>query len=481
MANTRRSNLNQAGIRRDGEEASVTAPNETQNAGARPIQRPPRAPSQQNEYDEGHEILRVVDDVNANVNRNGSNGRADSIAHSRSRAGSSRSQNSAARIEALEEELRERDAMIDEMRQAMIAGGLLPNRNFVNRRREDEAESDLNRYEDGLENHTRRHNNRVGSTFETFMKCKPPTFKGSTDPQVCFQWFLKMDQTFDSGVFTEAQRVSYAIRMLEGSALQWWNSVSRTLSASVRASLTWEAFSNKVKTKYCSRGAIQRIERDFLNLKKGNMNIDQYNTAFTEKLQFANKLCPDEESKVARYVEGLPYEYRTSVRSKTTLEAAMEESKFIEDDIAIKNQELGKVGEKRKSEGHTGSSKMFKGNSNNKKYDNNNEEKKCVECNSRHTGECTLETRRCFRCGKKGHVGQDCTSKEPICYSCKEMGHISTNCPNRKVGGASGTNTKKDDLPRPKARAFHMTAEEEKVGNESGGADETYAMYANRA
>ncbi|PWA48695.1 zinc finger, CCHC-type, Retrotransposon gag domain protein [Artemisia annua] len=108
-------------------------------------------------------------------------------------------------------------------------------------------------------------------------------------------------------------------------------------------------------------------------------------------------------------------------------------------------------------------------------------EKKCVECNSRHTGECTLEARRCFRCGNKGHVGQDCTSKEPICYSCKEMGHISTNCPNKKLGSTSGTNTRKDDLPRSKARAFHVTAEEEKVDNESGGANETYAMYANRA
>ncbi|PWA70411.1 zinc finger, CCHC-type, Retrotransposon gag domain protein [Artemisia annua] len=407
MANTRRSNLNQPRIQRDGEEASVTAPNENEapNVVARPVQRLPRAPSQRNEYDEGHE----------------------------------------------------------------------------NRRREDDAENDFDHYEDSLENHTRRCNNRVGSTFETFMKCKPPTFKGSTDPQVYFQWFLKMDQTFDSGVFTEAQRVSYAIWTLEGSALQWWNSVSRTLSANARASLTWEACSNKVKTKYCSRGAIQRIERDFLNLKKGNMNIDQYNTAFTEKLKFANKLCPDEESKVARYVEGLPYEYRTSVQSRTTLEAAMEESKFIEDDIAIKNQELGKVGENRKSEGHTASSKMFKGNSNNKKYDNNNEETKCVECNSRHTGECTLETRRCFRCGKKGHVGQDCTSKEPICYSCKEMGHISTNCPNKKVGNTGGTNTRKDVLPSPKACAFHMTAEEEKENKETGEADETYAMYANRA
>ncbi|PWA70410.1 hypothetical protein CTI12_AA285900 [Artemisia annua] len=260
MANTRRSNLNQPRIQRDGEEASVTAPNENEapNVVARPVQRLPRAPSQRNEYDEGHEVLNVVDGVNANVNRN----------------------------------------------RTMIDGGLLPNRNIENRRREDEAENDFDHYEDSLENHTRRCNNRVGSTFETFMKCKPPTFKGSTDPQVYFQWFLKMDQTFDSGVFTEAQRVSYAIRMLEGSALQWWNS---------------------------------------------------------------------------------------------------------------------------------------------------------------------------------GHVGQDCTSKEPICYSCKEMGHISTNCPNKKVGNTGGTNTRKDVLPRPKARAFHMTAEEEKENKETGEADETYAMYANRA
>ncbi|PWA34984.1 reverse transcriptase domain-containing protein [Artemisia annua] len=276
-----------------------------------------------------------------------------------------------------------------------------------------------------------------------------------------------MDQTFDSGVFTEAQRVSYAIRMLEGSALQWWNSVSRTLSANARASLTWEAFSNKIKTKYCSRGAIQRIERDFLNLKKGNMNIDQYNTAFTEKLQFANKLCPDEESKVARYVEGLPYEYRTSVWSKTTLEAAMEERNSLKMTLPLRIRSWEKLERRGNQRGTHDLQRCSKGIQTTRSTTTTMRKRNVLSV-TRGIPESALWRQEDFFVVERRDI-------------CKEMGHINTNCPNKKVGSTGGTNTRKDDVPRPKARAFHMTAEEEKVDNESGEANETYAMYATRA
>ncbi|GKD55725.1 hypothetical protein Tco_1289112 [Tanacetum coccineum] len=54
------------------------------------------------------------------------------------------------------------------------------------------------------------------------MKCKPPSFKGSTEPLDCLRWILKMEQTFDSWEFIEAQMLKYAIRKLDREALEWW-------------------------------------------------------------------------------------------------------------------------------------------------------------------------------------------------------------------------------------------------------------------
>lgn len=78
---------------------------------------------------------------------------------------------------------------------------------------------------------------------------------------------------------------------------------------------------------------------------------------FLKKLEFARRLCPNEHSLVARYVEALPADYRAIVREKTTLEAAMEEACFIEGDMAVKGQVTGVDNSKRKWDGPYGFSK----------------------------------------------------------------------------------------------------------------------------
>ncbi|PWA69368.1 hypothetical protein CTI12_AA299170 [Artemisia annua] len=262
MANTRKSGLNQSGVQRDGEEVSVTATNANAapNARERQAELPPRQTRER--VNIGNARGNVIgtganggngggNDPNVEANNNIRNiRRVDSVAHSRSHAGSSRSYNSLSRIEELERELGRKNDELAEMRQAMIDAGLLVNRSGRNDdRREYEAESELNRYGDRTQNYNRHAYNSRGSTFESFMKCKPPSFKGSTEPLDCLRWILKMEQTFDSGEFTEPQMVKYAIRMLDGEALEWWNSVSLALSRTSRDNMTWDAFSNKIRTK----------------------------------------------------------------------------------------------------------------------------------------------------------------------------------------------------------------------------------------
>ena len=36
----------------------------------------------------------------------------------------------------------------------------------------------------------------IGSTYKTFLSCKPPVFKGGEDPLVCRRWIRKMERIF---------------------------------------------------------------------------------------------------------------------------------------------------------------------------------------------------------------------------------------------------------------------------------------------
>ena len=134
---------------------------------------------------------------------------------------SARSSTSVARMEEMAEQIRARDVQIAQMQQALRAAGLLPN----DERLEDEVQSRSVPRDRVVIDDDRR-----GSTFKTFMGCKPPIFKGGEDSLVCFRWLRKMDQTFRSADFTEEQKVNYAIRMLDGHALEWWDSVYQLLN-----------------------------------------------------------------------------------------------------------------------------------------------------------------------------------------------------------------------------------------------------------
>ncbi|KAL4591735.1 hypothetical protein LXL04_004706 [Taraxacum kok-saghyz] len=255
---------------------------------------------------------------------------------------SAHSSTSAARIEEMEEQIRARDAQISQMQQALRAAGLLPTWSGP---LEDEAQSRSVPRETVVVKENSR-----GSTFKTFMGCKPPFFKGGEDSLVCFRWLCKMEQTFRSADFTEDHKVNYAVRMLEGQVLEWWDSVDQLLTKATRMAMTWEIFSNKVKERYCSVGAIQRVKREFLALQKGTMSIAKYNTVFTKKLLFARDYCPTKENLIRHYVEGLPYEYRATVRLQTTIATAMDEARRVEDDLSIRDHATVKFGEKRKWE-----------------------------------------------------------------------------------------------------------------------------------
>ena len=256
-------------------------------------------------------------------------------------------------IADLRDQLEEKDRRMNEMHAAMLAAGLLKAPTALDGEGSSHqvSQKDETRMRVVAENVNLR-----GGTYKTFLSCQPPSFKGGEDPLECKRWIRKIEQTFRAACVADSQKANYAIHLLGGEALEWWDSVYESMTVEARIGLTWENLVERINLKYCDEGLMMLVEREFLDLKKGSMSIAKFNTTFTEKLQFSRHLCPSKKSLVTRYAEGLPFVFSNTVRNQSTLEAAMGVAKVVEADLN-EREKHSKVGDKRKFEGPSGSSK----------------------------------------------------------------------------------------------------------------------------
>ncbi|KAD6455173.1 hypothetical protein E3N88_09879 [Mikania micrantha] len=89
-----------------------------------------------------------------------------------------------------------------------------------------------------------------------------------------------------------------------------------------------------------------------------------------------------------------------------------------------------------------------------------------------HAGECRARPIVCYKCGKPGHLATHCLSSPSLCYNCYKPGHRRSECPELKRAAPISDDSrsfrfqdsgKKPEAPKPKGRAFQISAEEAKV------------------
>ena len=82
----------------------------------------------------------------------------------------------------------------------------------------------------------------------------------------------------------------------------------------------------------------------------------------------------------------------------------------------------------------------------------------CRNCGKVHAGECRKGLSICYKCGKAGHVASQCTSELTVCFNCYKTGHKRSECPDLREERKG----KQQEVPKPKGRAFQVTAAEAK-------------------
>ena len=110
---------------------------------------------------------------------------------------------------------------------------------------------------------------------------------------------------------SEDQKLVFAAYRLSGEAENWWNDTLRLLELQ-GIPVTWEVFKNRFLEKYFPQDLRQAKEREFLNLKQGNMSVGEYTAKFETLSKYSRyyQLHPDESWRCSQYVEGLRQDIR---------------------------------------------------------------------------------------------------------------------------------------------------------------------------
>ena len=91
-----------------------------------------------------------------------------------------------------------------------------------------------------------------------FLRLKPPTFAGSSNPLDADDWMRTIKRKLEAIGCPENQRVQLAAHQLSGMALAWWD----TFNVTIRDA-TWAEFEAAFREHHVPQGLVQLKEDEF--------------------------------------------------------------------------------------------------------------------------------------------------------------------------------------------------------------------------
>ncbi|XP_075499278.1 uncharacterized protein LOC142537666 [Primulina tabacum] len=228
-----------------------------------------------------------------------------------------------------------------------------------------------------------------------------------------------VEAIFDFLKFEENDRVSCVVFLLTNAARTWWEATKVILNIQT---LKWQEFKDLFFDKYFSKDVKTKKVKEFLELKHGSMNVNDYLLKFEEGCQFASYISKYDTEKGEHFLRGLRAEIKRVVRMSkaTTYKEIVEKALMAEQDekeIEIERKLRRQIFPPK---GH-GSSQGWKGGFKGKGKEENRaktpmitptppaEDKPlCPKCGKHHKSERLVGSKKCFKCGSTRHIAVNC-------------------------------------------------------------------------
>ncbi|XP_073153287.1 uncharacterized protein [Henckelia pumila] len=242
--------------------------------------------------------------------------------------------------------------------------------------------------------------------YKRFLELGPPEFKGETDPLIAEQWFQAMETAFEFMQITDADRLRCATYMFRDDARVWWNGAKAALNLTT---LTWNGFKDVFYGKYFTVSTRNRLAREFLEIRQGNMSIAEYVKKFERGRYFVPMILGDPAEELKHFTEGL--------------------NAFIRKDVRLSG-----------AKNYKEAGRDQQGNSNRKRpYQAPPQHRPYQQQQTRPQGQKQLALpapklanapTACQKCGKL-HSGH-CMMGTGVCYLCKQPGNFAKECPQQR-------------------------------------------------
>jgi hypothetical protein len=158
-----------------------------------------------------------------------------------------------------------------------------------------------------------------------FLRLKPPTFAGSSNPLDADDWLRTIKRKLEAIGCPGNQPVQLAAHQLSRMSLAWWD----TFNAAVRDA-TWTEFETSFREHHVPQGIIQLKEDEFRELTHGGRSVSEYMHKFTELACYAPDDVSTEAKKMARFLKGLRPELKTILASQDFLSFSHLSNKAIQ-------------------------------------------------------------------------------------------------------------------------------------------------------
>ncbi|KZV33889.1 hypothetical protein F511_11099 [Dorcoceras hygrometricum] len=149
-----------------------------------------------------------------------------------------------------------------------------------------------------------------------------------------------MEELFDALEYSQERRLKLAVLQLREHAQRWWKGTSRVMRET-GVVISWESFCAAFRQEYTPESFYNNREREFDNLKQGNLRVAEYARQFSSLLSYVPHVANQERTNRNKFLRGLrPDLFRMMLAgSPVTYAEAVDRAVDIEESLMeVQNQ-----------------------------------------------------------------------------------------------------------------------------------------------